>query len=69
MWQTPLLKRIAVFNNGTSNGSNTSIPTGGHTDPIDTSGLKALWKKPQKKEMKKITSDKINNIIPNFNPL
>jgi hypothetical protein len=33
---------IAVFNNGTSNGSNISIPTGGHTDPIETSGPNAL---------------------------
>jgi hypothetical protein len=38
----PELNNITVFNNGTSNGFKTSIPTGGHTDPNDISGLKEL---------------------------
>jgi hypothetical protein len=64
----PLLKRIAVFNNGTSKGSKICIPTGGHTDPNDTSGAKELWKKAQKNDTKNITSDKMNKIIPILNP-
>jgi len=59
---------IAVFNNGTSNGFNICIPTGGHTDPNEISGANALWKKPQKNEIKNITSDNINKIIPILNP-
>jgi len=39
----PLVKSIAVFNKGISNGLNVCIPTGGHTDPNVTSGPKALW--------------------------
>jgi len=64
----PELKSIAVFNNGTSNGFNTWIPTGGQTEPNVISGLNELWKNPQKNEKKNITSDKINKIIPIFNP-
>jgi hypothetical protein len=64
----PELNSIAVFNKGTSKGFKTSIPTGGHTDPTLISGLKELWKKPQKNEKKNITSDKINRIIPIFKP-
>jgi len=60
--------RIAVFKRGTSNGSNTLIPTGGQIDPMLISGPKALWKNPQKNEKKKHTSDRINNIIPICNP-
>ena len=64
----PELNKIAVFNNGTSNASNGTIPIGGHILPISTVGTKALWKNAQKNEKKKHTSDTINNIIPNFNP-
>ena len=38
----PEERSITVFNNGTSKGFNTCIPTGGHTDPNTTSGLKEL---------------------------
>jgi len=65
----PELKSIAVFNKGTSKGFNTSIPTGGHTDPNEISGPNELWKNPQKNEKKNITSDKMNKIIPIFKPL
>lgn len=65
----PELNKIAVFNKGTSNGSKASIPIGGQTAPILISGPKLPWKKAQKNEKKKHTSDKINKIIPYFNPL
>lgn len=41
---------------------------GGHKLPISILGDRLLWKKAQKKEIKKKTSDKIKNNIPNFNP-
>lgn len=41
---------------------------GGHWLPISIFGERLLWKKAQKKEIKKKTSDKINKIIPIFNP-
>jgi hypothetical protein len=58
-----------VFNNGTENASNAWIPTGGQIDPMFISGPKALWKKAQKNEKKKHTSDKMNSNIPYLNPL
>jgi len=57
-----------VFNNGTSNAFNGLIPTGGQILPTSTVGTKALWKKAQKNDTKKHTSDNMNSIIPNFNP-
>lgn len=60
---------MAVFNNGTSNGFIADIPTGGHTLPNSTVGTNALWKNAQKNDMKKNTSDMMNQIIPIFNPL
>jgi hypothetical protein len=53
-----------VFNNGTSIGLNTSIPFGGHTEPISITGAKAAAKKAQKKAKKNIISETINNSIP-----
>ena len=44
------------------------MPTGGQTQPILIAGLRLQWKKPQKNEKKNITSEAINNIIPNFIP-
>jgi len=64
----PELKSMAVFNKGTSKGFNTSIPTGGQTEPNVTSGPNEEWKKAQKNEKKNNTSDVINNIIPIFKP-
>ena len=60
--------RIAVFKSGTSNGSKTSIPTGGQIDPTLISGPRAQWKNPQKNDAKKQTSDRINNSIPICSP-
>jgi hypothetical protein len=61
--------KIAVFNKGTSKGFKGEIPTGGQTLPISTVGTKALWKKPQKKEMKNTTSVRMNSNIPSLRPL
>ena len=45
-----------------------SIPGGGHIPPISTVGDNLLWKKAQKKERKKKTSETINKIIPHRKP-
>jgi len=45
------------------------IPTGGQFIPNSIAGDKLLWKNPQKKEIKKNTSETINKIIPHFRPL
>lgn len=45
------------------------IPLHGHIWPIIISGDSDAWKKAQKNDKKKKTSDVINKIIPNFNPL
>jgi len=58
-----------VFSNGKCSGFNTLIPNGGQTEPSTILGDKLAWKKAQKKEKKNITSETINKIIPNFNPL
>jgi hypothetical protein len=44
------------------------IPAGGQLAPISTAGAKLLWKKAQKKERKKSTSEVINKIIPHRKP-
>jgi hypothetical protein len=40
------------------------MPLGGQIKPISMEGERELWKKAQKKEMKKNTSEVINKIIP-----
>ena len=57
-----------VFNNGTIKGLKELIPTGGHTLPNSGAGDSLLWKKAQKKETKKNTSEIINKIIPHRKP-
>jgi len=42
-----------VFKNGTSHALNTSIPRGGHTDPISGVGANAAQKNAQKNAKKK----------------
>lgn len=64
----PDVNKITVFKNGTSHAFNTSIPRGGHTDPISGVGANAAQKNAQKKAKKNITSDTINKIIPNRLP-
>ena len=51
------------------NGSNASIPKGGHKHPNSTLGDRLLWKKAQKKDIKNMTSEVINNIIPQRSPI
>ena len=57
-----------MFSKGTPHGLNTVMPLGGHLDPISTLGAKLEWKKAQKKETKKNTSDVIKRIIPSRRP-
>lgn len=64
----PLPRRIRVFKRGMWKGLKTIKEKGGHKTPISILGFKDLWKKVQKKEAKKQTSLKINNIILDFNP-
>lgn len=65
---TPDANKITVFNSGTPNGLNTFTPCGGQTLPISQEGDKLLWKKAQKKDKKKKTSEQINKIIPHRKP-
>jgi len=65
---TPELSRTKVLRNGTSKALNTKIPAGGQFLPTSTFGLRLLWKKAQKKDKKKNTSDTINNTMPQRSP-
>lgn len=60
--------KIVEFNKGISNGLKGITFSGGQIAPISMLGDKLLWKKAQKNEIKKNTSDKINNNIPNLRP-
>jgi hypothetical protein len=42
---------------------------GGHCSPISLVGARLVWKKAQKKEKKKSTSEAIKRIIPHRSPL
>jgi hypothetical protein len=53
-----------VLSNGTSIGSNGSIPFGGQIEPISITGANAAAKKAQKKAKKNIISETIKSIIP-----
>lgn len=64
----PLPRRIRVFNKGIWKGLKTINEKGGHKTPISILGFKDLWKKVQKKDAKKHTSLKMNNIILVFRP-
>ena len=59
---------MAVFNRGIWKGLKGLIPWGGQRDPNSMAGDRLLWKKAQKKDKKKSTSDVINRIIPHRNP-
>lgn len=61
----PEASRTAVFSNGTLNGLIGVIPVGGQVQPNSGVGARLLWKKAQKNERKKQTSERINRIIPN----
>lgn len=64
----PLVNNTKVFKRGTPIGSKGMTPTGGHSNPKSELGFNLNEKNPQKNEKKNITSDKINNINPFFNP-
>lgn len=49
-------------------GLNGLMALGGHLCPISMVGEILLWKKAQKKEIKKKISEAINKIIPVFRP-
>lgn len=60
---------MIVFIRGILIGLKDLIPLQGHIWPMKISGDKEEWKKAQKNEIKKKTSDVINNIIPIFSPV
>jgi len=66
---TPEDNKIIVFIRGTLKGSKASIPMGGHRQPSSTLGDKLLWKKAQKNDIKNITSEVMNSIIPQRSPI
>lgn len=61
--------RIIVLRRGIWKGLNGWIPLGGQINPISIEGANLLWKNAQKKEIKKKTSEVINKIIPQRNPM
>lgn len=65
---TPEERRRIVFRSGIPMGLNGWIDKGGHLCPNSIVGEILLWKKAQKKDTKKNTSDVINRIIPVFSP-
>ena len=58
-----------VFRRGIERGLNVDTPRGGQHWPSSGDGASLLWKKDQKKEKKKSTSDVINSIIASRRPL
>lgn len=57
-----------MFKRGTWKGLKGFSPEGGHILPNSTVGDRLLWKKAQKKDKKKNTSETINKIIPHRRP-
>ena len=68
MIEIPEVNKIIVFNNGILKGSKIITPKGGQNNPNSIVVDSLEWKNAQKKEIKKNTSETINNNIPNFNP-
>jgi hypothetical protein len=66
--EAPEVSNKLVFKRGINHGLITSIPFGGHTQPISGAGLKLAWKKAQKKAKNNITSETMNKIIPKRSP-
>lgn len=62
--ETPEDNKISVLRRGIWRGLKGIIPAGGQFIPNSILGDKEEWKKAQKKEIKKNTSDTINKIIP-----
>jgi len=65
---TPDESRRIVLSSGILIGLNGWIDMGGHICPNSTVGEILLWKKAQKKDTKKNTSEVMNRIIPVFRP-
>lgn len=65
---TPDDNNKIVFKRGILIGLKDTIEEGGQDCPNSTVGEILLWKKAQKKETKKSTSEAINSTIPVFNP-
>jgi hypothetical protein len=65
----PEVNKIRVLRRGICTGLKGKIPLGGQIIPSSIVGERLLWKKPQKNEMKKNTSDVINRIIPHRSPI
>ena len=64
----PELSNVSVFSRGMAVGFRVSMPSGGQFAPISIVGASLLWKKAQKKEKKKSTSDEIKSIMPCLSP-
>jgi len=60
--------RTTVFSKGTPQGLKAWTPSGGQEDPTSILGDRAEWKKAQKNDKKKNTSEVINNNIPQRRP-
>ena len=67
--ETPEASRMAVFNIGTLKGSRAWTSTGGQMWPRSWVGAREEWKKAQKNEKKKHTSETMNRIIPICKPV
>jgi hypothetical protein len=65
---SPEVRSNRVLTRGRPHTFKCWVPSGGHTEPTLTEGIKLKWKKPQKKAKNSITSDKINRIIPMRKP-
>jgi hypothetical protein len=66
--ETPEERSKIVFKRGILIGLKEVIERGGHDCPSSMVGEILLWKKAQKKDTKKNTSDVIKRIMPVFNP-
>lgn len=66
---TPEDSSTTVFSRGIPHGESGDTPRGGQTAPISMLGLSLLWKKAQKKEKKKRTSETIKKTTPKRIPL
>lgn len=64
MTEIPDDKRIIVFSSGIWNGLKGAIFLGGQVIPISTVGARLEWKKAQKNDTKKSTSEVMKRIIP-----
>ena len=66
--EAPDDNKIIVLRSGIWIGLKGITPKGGHLIPISTEGANLEWKKAQKKDKKKNTSEVINKIIPHRIP-